>query len=133
MDADAKAILAVLDQYRAALTAGDLATIADLFATDGVLMAPEAPASVGTQAIRHAYEAIFKAVKLDIQFKVAEIVQVSPEWAFARTTSAGSVKINATGLTIPEANQELFIFRKDGKGAWKIARYSFSVTTSAPK
>ena len=27
-----------------------------------------------------------------------------------------------------EANQELFIFRKDDDGAWRIARYSFSPT-----
>jgi ketosteroid isomerase-like protein len=36
--------------------------------------------------------------------------------------------MNATGATSHEANQELFIFKKDDDGQWRIARYSFSTT-----
>src|SRR5271166_3144822 len=32
------------------------------------------------------------------------------------------------GEAARSVNQELFIFRKDGDGAWRIARYSFSPT-----
>jgi ketosteroid isomerase-like protein len=39
---------------------------------------------------------------------------------------------HATGTRSAEANQELFIFSKDGDGSWKIARYSFS-TTNPPR
>jgi hypothetical protein len=52
---------------------------------------------------------------------------VAPEWAFARTNSAGTATVHATGAESAEANQELFVMQKVG-AAWKIARYCFSST-----
>ena len=85
------------------------------------------PSSVGAQAVRKAYEAVFDAIKLTVTFDIAEVRQLAPEWAFARTNSTGRVKVNATGETGAEGNQELFVFQKIG-GTWKIARYCFSTT-----
>jgi len=70
---------------------------------------------------------VFRTITLTVKFAIAEIKQVGPDWAFARTSSAGTVKVNATGQSSPEANQELFVFQKVG-GDWKIARYCFSST-----
>jgi ketosteroid isomerase-like protein len=56
-------------------------------------------------------------------------VLMSPTWAFVRTNSAGTNTVNATGKVSAEGNQELFVFRKDGDGRWRIARYSFSPTS----
>jgi ketosteroid isomerase-like protein len=53
---------------------------------------------------------------------------MAPAWAYVRTNSAGATGHHSTGKTTAEANQELFIFRKDGDGQWRIARYSFSPT-----
>jgi hypothetical protein len=58
---------------------------------------------------------------------------MSPEWAFARTNSAGTVLNHASGAVSAEANQELFIFRKDRGGKFKIARYGFSTTNPPSK
>jgi hypothetical protein len=52
---------------------------------------------------------------------------------FARTNSAGTTLNHATGKTSAEGNQELFIFRKDRDGKFKIARYSFSTTNPPAK
>ena len=46
---------------------------------------------------------------------------------------AGTATVNAAGAKSAEANQELFIFKKDADGAWKIARYSFSTTNPPPR
>jgi ketosteroid isomerase-like protein len=96
-------------------------------------MAPYSRPAVGKAAVRQDYDAVFKAITLRVKFNLAEIVEMSPEWAFARTNSAGTNTVNATGARSAEANQELFIFRKGPDGAWKIARYSFSTTNPAPK
>jgi uncharacterized protein (TIGR02246 family) len=133
MTANQKAITSVLTRYAAALKAADAAAVAALYTDDGVLMAPEAPSVVGKPAVEKAYAGMFQAIGVDIQFHVAEIVELTPEWAFARTTSSGTIAIKAAGATIPEANQELFIFHKGGDGMWKIARYSFSVTNPPQK
>jgi uncharacterized protein (TIGR02246 family) len=133
MTANHEAIVSVLTRYAAALKEADPDAVTALYTDDGVLMAPESPPVVGSTAVRKAYFGFFQAIALDIKFHVAEVVELAPEWAFARTTSMGTIKIIATGASIPEANQELFIFKKATDGMWKIARYSFSVINPPPK
>ena len=89
------------------------------------------PSSVGADAVRDAYDGVFRAITLTVKFAVAEVKQVGSDWAFARTNSAGMVKVTATGQSSPEANQELFVFQKIANH-WKIARYCFS-TTNPPR
>ena len=89
------------------------------------------PSSIGAEEVRRAYNAVFKTIKLTVKFNVAEVVEMAPNWVFARTNSAGTVKVLATGVGGPEANQELFLFQKVD-GEWKIARYCFSTTNPAP-
>ena len=127
MNADEQAITTVLTLYRDALSRSDVSGVVALYAPDAVLMAPENPPAVGVDAIRQAYAGMAGSVAIEIQFTIAELRQLTPEWAFARTTSAGTITIQATGAVVPEANQELFLFQKLG-GDWKIARYSFSIT-----
>jgi ketosteroid isomerase-like protein len=88
------------------------------------------PSSIGAEEVRRAYNAVFKTIKLTVKFNVAEVVEMAPNWVFARTNSAGTVMVHATGAGGPEANQELFLFQKID-GAWKIARYCFSTTNPA--
>jgi uncharacterized protein (TIGR02246 family) len=130
MNANEKAVAEVLAKYQDALNQSDTDAVMKLYAPDGVFMAQHSPSSVGAEEVRGAY-AVFKAIKLTVKFNIAEIVEMAPNWAFARTNSAGTVKVHATGAGGPEANQELFLFQKIG-GAWKIARYCFS-TTNPPR
>src|SRR5258706_15882454 len=101
------------------------------FSSDRLFMAQDFPSSVGAVAVREAYDAVFNAITLPVKFNVAEIHQIAPEWAIARTNSAGTVKVKTPGGGGPEANQELFVFQKID-GTWKIARYCFS-TTNPPR
>src|SRR5580658_3031640 len=127
MNSDEKAIGAVLAKYQDALNQSGTDAVMELYAADGVFMPQNSPSSVGAQTIRKAYEAVFAAIKLNVKFDIAEIRQLAPKWAFARTNSAGRSKVNATGESASEGNQELFIFQKIA-GVWKIARYCFSTT-----
>jgi ketosteroid isomerase-like protein len=102
-----------------------------LYAADGVFMPQHFPSSVGADAVRKAYVGVFAAITLTVKFKLAEVLQIAPGWVVARTNSAGTVKVNATGESSAEANQELFVFARIGI-AWKIARYCFS-TTNPPR
>jgi uncharacterized protein (TIGR02246 family) len=128
MTPNEQAVAKVLAAYSAALNASDTDAVMPLYAEDGVFMPPYSASAVGAVAVRKAYDAVFKAIKLTVKFNVAEIVEMSPEWVFARTNSAGTTLNRATGAISAEANQELFIFRKDRDGKFKIARYSFSTT-----
>jgi uncharacterized protein (TIGR02246 family) len=131
MNADEVAVATVLAKYQDALNQSDTDAVMKLYASDGVFMPQHFPSSVGADAVRKAYLAVFEAITLRVEFKVAEVLQIAPDWAIARTNSAGTAKVNATGDGGPEANQELFVFQKIND-AWKIARYCFS-TTNPPK
>jgi uncharacterized protein (TIGR02246 family) len=130
VNANEKAVAAVLGNYQNALNKSDTDAVMKLYASDGVFMPQISPSSVGTDEVRRAYDAVFQTIKLTVKFTVAEVVEIAPNWVFARTNSAGTVKVYATGAGGPEANQELFLFQKID-GAWKIARYCFSTTNPA--
>ncbi len=130
---DQAKIKKVLTTYETALNASDTGAIMKLYADDGVFMPQHSPSQVGADAVREAYEHVFEAITLDIEFEIVEILQVAPDWAFARTNSSGLVKINTTGDGASEGNQELFVFRKRDDGEWKIARYIFSTTSPRPR
>jgi uncharacterized protein (TIGR02246 family) len=131
MNANEEAIAAVLASYQDALNRSDTEAVMNLYASDGVFMPQNFPSSVGADAVRSAYVGVFNAITLTVKFKVAEVLQVGADWAFARTNSAGTVKVHVTGQSSAEANQELFVFQKIGD-TWKIARYCFS-TTNPPR
>jgi uncharacterized protein (TIGR02246 family) len=130
VNANEKAVADVLAKYQDALNKSDTDAVMKLYALDGVFMPQNSPSSVGTDEVRRAYDAVFRSIKLTVKFNIAEVVEIAPNWVFARTNSAGTVKVHATGAGGPEANQELFLFQKID-GAWKIARYCFSTTNPA--
>jgi uncharacterized protein (TIGR02246 family) len=127
MNTDEQAVAAVLKSYELALNASDTGAVMKLYAPNGVFMAQNSPSSVGTDTVRRAYDVVFSAIRLTVEFTIAEIRQLAPDWVLARTNSAGQVTVHATGEKAPEANQELFLFQKID-GSWKIARYCFSTT-----
>lgn len=87
-------------------------------------MPPHFSASVGTEALRASYDRVFSSIKLTIDFDILEIVNMSAEWAFARTTAAGTKAFLSGGEEV-QSNQELFVLQKVS-GEWKIARFCFS-------
>jgi uncharacterized protein (TIGR02246 family) len=130
MNANEKAVAEVLARYQDALNQSDTDAVMKLYAPNGVFMSQNNPSGIGADRVRRAYDAVFKTIKLTVKFEVAEVVEMAANWVFARTNSAGTVKVHATGAGGPEANQELFLFQKID-GAWKIARYCFSTTNPA--
>jgi uncharacterized protein (TIGR02246 family) len=128
MSTATEGVTVLLAKYNEALNASSTDAVMPLYAEDGVFMPPYSESAVGSTAVREAYDAVFRAITLNVKFTIAEIVEMGPGWAFARTNSAGTTTDHATGLKRAEGNQELFIFRKDRDSSWKIARYSFSPT-----
>ncbi len=117
---------ALLATYETSLNAGDAGRIEQLYAEDGVFMPAGFPTASGRSAVRGAYDAVFANIRIAIHFTVDELT-VKGDVAYARTHSAGTATVVATGASGPEANRELFIFaRGPGGGGWKIARYMFN-------
>jgi ketosteroid isomerase-like protein len=126
MTTNEKAVAEQLTAYNAALNSSNTNKVMPLYTDDGVFMPPYSPSAVGLPEVRKAYDAVFRAIKLTVQFSIAEIVEMSSDWVFARTNSSGTTLNHTNGIVSEESNQELFIFRKAPDGKFKIARYSFS-------
>jgi uncharacterized protein (TIGR02246 family) len=133
MTANEQAVAEVLASSNEALNSSDTNAVMPLYMEDGVFMPPYSPSAVGFAQVRKAYDDVFAAIRLTVKFNIAEIVEMSPEWVFARTNSAGTTLNHASGKTSAEGNQELFIFRKDRDRKFKISRYSFSTTNPPAK
>jgi uncharacterized protein (TIGR02246 family) len=126
-----EAIKAVLHGYRNALNASSTEQVLQLYTADAIFMPQHFATVIGKDAITKTYNAIFGAIALTVDFEIAEVVVTGSEWAFARTTSAGTTKDHTNGQVSADGNQELFVFQKV-HGDWKIARYCFC-TTNPPK
>jgi uncharacterized protein (TIGR02246 family) len=133
MTPNEQAVVSALESYNVALNASDSNAVMPLYADDGVFMPPYSPSAVGKAAVRKAYDAVFATITLTVKFTVAEVVEMCPDWVFARTNSAGTTLALASGATSAERNQELFLFHKESDGKFRIARYSFSTTNPQSK
>jgi uncharacterized protein (TIGR02246 family) len=128
-----EAIRDQLQRYERSLNAADTDAVMQLYAKDAVFMPQHSLPSVGQSAVRLAYEQVFKAIKLNIHFEIDEVQQLDNDWAYARTRSTGTVKLQGSKLPAgPESNQELFLLHREADGVWRFARYIFS-TTLAPQ
>jgi len=116
----------LLSQYKKSLNTSDAKLAQSLYTKEGIFMPTEAPSGIGSEGILKAYEFVFSQIQLNIEFFIEEI-EVEGNMAFAVTSSKGTVKIQANGVEVPEANRELFVFEKVN-GEWKIARYMFNKT-----
>jgi uncharacterized protein (TIGR02246 family) len=121
---DEKQIQALLATYETSLNASDAGRIEQLYTEDGVFMPAGFPTAPGRSAVRGAYDAVFKNIRIAIHFSVDEL-KVKGDFAYARTHSDGTSTVVATGTTGPETSRELFIFARTA-GGWKIARYLFN-------
>src|SRR6266581_5990115 len=114
----------LLAAYETALNAGDARRIEQLYAEDAVFMPAGFPSTSGRKAVRGAYDAVFSNIRIAIHFTEDELT-VKGDVAYARTHSAGTATVVASGASGPEKNRELFIFARGANG-WKIARYMFN-------
>ena len=125
-----KAIANVIKAYEKALNTCDTATVMGLYGTAPVFVPPNSKGMTGREAVKSAYEGLFKAIKLNLVFTIHEIVEHG-DTAYVRTSSEGEVEILANNAKVKDAYNELFIIRKE-KGQWKIHCYIFNSAMPAP-
>ena len=113
--------------YEKSLNTSDAKAVLEVYGSEPVFMAQNMEAFIGRESVQASYEHIFKTIKLNVVFHIHEIVAMGGDLAYARTTSSGQTEILAANKTVKEANNELFIFRRE-QGQWKIHRYLFATS-----
>ena len=121
---DYSAIEKLLSSYGDKINASDVSKTLELYTQNGTLMPQGAPAVKGKEQLKSAYESLFKAFQLKVEYVTDEVI-VNGDYAFAKTHSVGSTLMHANGQTIPVDNKELFVLHKNN-GEWKISHYIFN-------
>lgn len=116
----------VVNKYEQALNSSSTDDVMKLYGENPVFMPQHSAALEGRKAVRAGYEYVFKTIKLNVKFTVYEIEELG-DFAFVRTSSAGETTVLASRAKVKEANNELFIFRREN-GVWKIHRYLFATS-----
>jgi uncharacterized protein (TIGR02246 family) len=117
-------IVNAIKAYEKSLNASDTQAALALYGSDPVFMPEFSVALSGRDAVKAGYDHVFSTLKLNVSFTIHEIVEMG-DLAYIRTTSEGKTEILQQKTTVREANNELFIFRKE-QGKWKIHRYLFA-------
>ena len=115
-----------INQYEQALNASSTEDVMKLYGENPVFMPQNSTALEGREAVEKGYDYVFNNIRLKVKFTLHEVEEFG-DLAYVRTTSAGETTILANGSTVKEANNELFIFRKEN-GNWKIHRYLFATS-----
>jgi len=124
---DIAAINELMNQYAAAVNAGDLELYLSLHTDDVVKMPPNAPATFGQEALRASMEPIFDVFDCEMTIN-SEEVQVSGRLALSRCTYTLSITPKTGGETIivePDG-KALGICKRQHKGSWKFSHDCFN-------
>lgn len=121
---DEATIRATFDASLAAIRAADWPAWAALFAEDGVLHPPHAPAQSGREAIQEWAEAYPPIEAIDFQD-----VRVRGAGNLAYATSSYTVTVTGSP---PDTGKQLVVFRRGPNGKWEAVAGSFNSDLPLP-
>ena len=122
--ADEQAIRGQVDRWLQLVKAKDAAGIAALYAEDGAVMPPNAPAGKGRTAIQQTWASMLRTPGFDLTFVPEQIaVSSSGDMALDRGTYRLSVAPNGTAQT--DTGKYVVVWRKVGS-EWKAAADIFN-------
>jgi uncharacterized protein (TIGR02246 family) len=122
------ALEATIFEYFRALNDSNVDPVLELYTKDPVMLPFLQPTVTGIEAVRKNYENTFLHIRFQVQTRIQELVEMSPEWAYVHTDSAGTFTPTRTGVGSPST----FLLRETSDGKWHIARYSFSPAAELP-
>lgn len=105
-------IEAIIFEYFQALNHGDVDAVLTLYTDDPVQLPFLLPSIVGTDAIRKNYEITFQQIRFRMRTTIKELVQMSPEWAYVRTDTAGMFTPVKTGKKLRPPSMNSFYCRR---------------------
>jgi uncharacterized protein (TIGR02246 family) len=118
---DLRAIMALRDEWAAAVNARDVARILTLVIDDCVFLAPGAPPIRGKASVEALYKQVFSLYRIEQSFSFEE-VQAHENWAYAlgrdeitMTPVDGGEPVRAEGMGVT-------IMLKQADGSWRFAR-----------
>ena len=122
--ADEQAIRGHVDRWLQLVKAKDAAGIAELYAEDGAVMAPNAPIGKGRTAIQQTWASMMRTPGFGLTF-VPEQIVVSSSGDMALDRGTYSLTIAPDGTTQTDTGKYVVVWRKIGR-EWKVAADIFN-------
>lgn len=119
MDASAKALAKLDDEWSAAAATRDADKVASFYAEDAVAYPPNEPVSIGRAAAKKVWAAYFADASFSISWKtVSAEVATSGDLGFTAGTYLATYN-GADGKKVTEHGKYLCTWRKQADGTWK--------------
>jgi uncharacterized protein (TIGR02246 family) len=131
LETDVEVINRLHEEGLAAVNAGDVARIMNLWTEDALRMPPNEPAAIGKASIEAQYRAMFDELTTDLHVQT-ETTDVSGNWAYSRWTCAGTLAPKAGGKPVREEFKCVDIFRKQQDGTWKMTLHIWNGNEPLP-
>jgi len=127
-DHDRQAVQDVLNQYAAAVNAGDFEAWLALWDSAGIQMPDAAPTRVGLADIRAGNWPTFEHMVPELEITSIDEVQVMGDVALTRCNFSVRLTPKAGGDTIDAmpSGKALTVYTKHGDGKWRIAYDCFN-------
>jgi ketosteroid isomerase-like protein len=117
MDANAKALAKLDDDWSNAAVARDVEKVASFYAEDAVAYPPNEPAAVGKAAAKKVWATYFSDPTFNISWKTRH-AEVTGDIGYTAGTYEDSLK-GPDGKTVNEKGKYLCVWRKQKDGSWK--------------
>ena len=117
IDANAKALAKLDDDWSNAAAAKDLEKVASFYAEDAIAYPPNEPMAVGKVAAKKIWAGYFSDPTFKISWKPAH-AEVSGELGYTTGTYEDSFK-GPDGKLVTEKGKYVCIWKKDKGGSWK--------------
>ena len=127
--ADEQAIRGDVDRWLQLVKAKDAAGIAALYAEDGAVMPPNAPAAKGRAAIQRTWASMIQTPGFALTFAPEQII-VSASGDMALDRGTYSLTVAPDGTTRTDTGKYVVVWRKIG-GEWKAAADIFNTDLPA--
>ena len=111
----------LLNEYAAALYAGDLSRLSSLWTDDVVAMPPNEPVVAGKEAVRAWHQNLFDQYLLKQPMSPDE-VEISGDWALVRISASRTITPKAGGESTEDTLKAFSIFKRATDGTWKLHR-----------
>lgn len=118
-DAERDAIRSTIEEFTSAVSRGDAATAASLYAEDGVIMPPNAPAVEGRVGVQKTLEGFGRP-----QAFSQPVVEIDGEGDLAYARVRYDLTFTPPGSTTPanDKGKVLIVLRKESDGKWRTIR-----------
>ena len=131
--AEENAIHEVETKWGNDMRAKDLDKWMNYYASDGVVLMPNAPAITGLDNIRAALKPMLADPNFSLTFQATKVeVAKSGDLAYAQGTYSMQMTDPKTNQPVTDRGKYITVFRKQSDGGWKVAQDMISSDMPAP-